>query len=100
MIARPVVVALLLVGIALIAACQSTPDTADGGEAGPGGDPLLGTSWQLVSMEREGATFELPEGADQKLVRRMMPLSGFRGPEVVAATVAFLASDDAVHING
>ncbi|MEE9609020.1 MAG: SDR family NAD(P)-dependent oxidoreductase [Myxococcota bacterium] len=43
---------------------------------------------------------EFPEGADLKLVYRMMPLDDFRGPEVVAGTVAFLASDDAAHING
>jgi NAD(P)-dependent dehydrogenase (short-subunit alcohol dehydrogenase family) len=29
-----------------------------------------------------------------------MPLDDFRGPEVVASTVAFIASADAVHING
>jgi meso-butanediol dehydrogenase/(S,S)-butanediol dehydrogenase/diacetyl reductase len=41
-----------------------------------------------------------PEGADTKIVRRMMPLDRFRGPETVASVVAFLASDDAAHING
>ncbi len=45
--------------------------------------------------------FELPEGADGKLVRRLMPLDGeFRGPETAAAAIAFLASDEAAHING
>jgi NAD(P)-dependent dehydrogenase (short-subunit alcohol dehydrogenase family) len=44
--------------------------------------------------------FELPEGADRKLVYRIMPLDEPRGPETVASTVAFLASDDAAHING
>jgi len=44
--------------------------------------------------------FHVPEGADPKLVRRIMPLDEFRGPEVVASTVAFVASDDAAHING
>lgn len=44
--------------------------------------------------------FELPEGADVKLLQRIMPLDTFRGPEVAAALVAFLASDDAAHING
>ncbi|MDE0884797.1 MAG: SDR family NAD(P)-dependent oxidoreductase [Myxococcota bacterium] len=44
--------------------------------------------------------FVLPEGADAKLLERIMPLDTFRGPEVVAALVAFLASDDAAHING
>jgi meso-butanediol dehydrogenase/(S,S)-butanediol dehydrogenase/diacetyl reductase len=44
--------------------------------------------------------FHFPDGADRKLVYRMMPLDEFRGPETVASTVAFLASDDAAHING
>ncbi|HTO70839.1 MAG TPA: SDR family NAD(P)-dependent oxidoreductase [Myxococcota bacterium] len=45
--------------------------------------------------------FKLPEGADRKLLYRIMPPDRvFRGPEVVASTVAFLASDDAAHING
>jgi meso-butanediol dehydrogenase/(S,S)-butanediol dehydrogenase/diacetyl reductase len=44
--------------------------------------------------------FRVPEGADQKLVRRIMPLTGFAEPEEVAATIAFLASDEAVHITG
>jgi NAD(P)-dependent dehydrogenase (short-subunit alcohol dehydrogenase family) len=44
--------------------------------------------------------FELPEGADIELIKRIMPLDEFRGPEVVASLVAFLASEDAAHING
>jgi NAD(P)-dependent dehydrogenase (short-subunit alcohol dehydrogenase family) len=44
--------------------------------------------------------FRLPEGADGELLRRIMPLDTFRGPETAAALVAFLASDDAAHING
>ena len=44
--------------------------------------------------------FELPEGADRKLVYRIMSLDKPRGPETVASAVAFLASEDAVHING
>jgi meso-butanediol dehydrogenase/(S,S)-butanediol dehydrogenase/diacetyl reductase len=44
--------------------------------------------------------FQVPAGADQKLVRRIMPFTGFAEPEEVAATIAFLASDDAVHITG
>jgi NAD(P)-dependent dehydrogenase (short-subunit alcohol dehydrogenase family) len=44
--------------------------------------------------------FQLPEGADGKLVYRMMPLDEFRGPETVASALAFLASDDAAHVNG
>jgi NAD(P)-dependent dehydrogenase (short-subunit alcohol dehydrogenase family) len=41
-----------------------------------------------------------PEGIDMKLVMRAMPLDKFRGPETVASLVAFLASEDAAHING
>jgi len=44
--------------------------------------------------------FEFPEGADMDLVRRIMALDKARGPETVAATIAFLASDDAAHVNG
>ncbi len=44
--------------------------------------------------------FRLPEGADAKLVYRIMALDEQRGPETVAAAIAFLASDDAVHVNG
>jgi NAD(P)-dependent dehydrogenase (short-subunit alcohol dehydrogenase family) len=44
--------------------------------------------------------FSLPEGADIKLLQRILPLDKSRGPETVAGVVAFLASDDAAHING
>ncbi len=44
--------------------------------------------------------FQLPEGADAKLVYRIMALDKQRGPETVAAAIAFLASDDAEHVNG
>jgi meso-butanediol dehydrogenase/(S,S)-butanediol dehydrogenase/diacetyl reductase len=45
--------------------------------------------------------FKLPEGADRNLLYRIMPPDRvFRGPEAAAAAVAFLASDDAAHING
>ncbi len=44
--------------------------------------------------------FQLPEGADPKLLERILPLDEFRGPEVAAAVVAFLASEDAAHVNG
>jgi NAD(P)-dependent dehydrogenase (short-subunit alcohol dehydrogenase family) len=44
--------------------------------------------------------FVFPDGVNTKLVRRMMALDRPRGPETVAAAIAFLASDDAVHVNG
>jgi NAD(P)-dependent dehydrogenase (short-subunit alcohol dehydrogenase family) len=44
--------------------------------------------------------FRLPEGANPKLLERIMPLSGFAKPETCAAAIAFLASDDAAHVNG
>jgi NAD(P)-dependent dehydrogenase (short-subunit alcohol dehydrogenase family) len=44
--------------------------------------------------------FRVPDGADPKLTRRMMPLSGFAGPEKVASAVAFVASDEGSHITG
>jgi NAD(P)-dependent dehydrogenase (short-subunit alcohol dehydrogenase family) len=44
--------------------------------------------------------FHVPEGADAKLIYRIMPLDQHRPPEVVASAVAFIASDDAVHVNG
>lgn len=44
--------------------------------------------------------FEFPEGADLKLVERIMAIDKARGPETIAATIAFLASDEAAHING
>lgn len=42
----------------------------------------------------------IPKDADMKLIMRAQPLDRPRGPEVVAATIAMLASDDGVHING
>jgi NAD(P)-dependent dehydrogenase (short-subunit alcohol dehydrogenase family) len=44
--------------------------------------------------------FQVPAGADEKLIRRIMPFTGFAEPDEVAATIAFLASDEAVHITG
>jgi len=42
----------------------------------------------------------LPKDADLKLVMRQMALDKARGPETVASLIAFLASDDAAHVNG
>jgi len=44
--------------------------------------------------------FALPEGADGRLLRRIMAPTGMAGPEVVAAGIAYLGSDDARHVNG
>jgi len=44
--------------------------------------------------------FKLPEGADVKLLHRITALDEHRGPETVASAIAFLASDDAAHVNG
>ncbi len=42
----------------------------------------------------------LPENADMRLMARTMSISKPKGPEVVAAVIAMLASDDGIHING
>ena len=39
-------------------------------------------------------------GADATLLERILPFGGFGKPEDVADAIAFLASDDAKHING
>lgn len=44
--------------------------------------------------------FRLPEGADWKLVKRVMAPKGSGVPEDVAGVVAMLASADAAHITG
>ena len=44
--------------------------------------------------------FHLPEGADIKLLGRMMPLGRFGTPEGIAAAIAYVASDEASHMNG
>jgi NAD(P)-dependent dehydrogenase (short-subunit alcohol dehydrogenase family) len=44
--------------------------------------------------------FAVPDGADARLVRRIMAPMGLSGPEPVAAGIAYLASDDASHVNG
>lgn len=44
--------------------------------------------------------FHLPDGADGKLLHRIMSPTGMAGPEVVAAAIAYLGSDDATHVNG
>jgi NAD(P)-dependent dehydrogenase (short-subunit alcohol dehydrogenase family) len=44
--------------------------------------------------------FQLPEGASPKVLDRIMPLGRMGTPQEVAATIAFLASEDALYING
>ena len=43
----------------------------------------------------------LPDGFDKRLLKKIMPVDGVnRSPDDVASAIAFLASEDAVHING
>ncbi|UCE86282.1 MAG: SDR family oxidoreductase [Deltaproteobacteria bacterium] len=44
--------------------------------------------------------FEVPPGGDRKLLYRIMPFDKMRGPDAAANAIAFLASDEAAHING
>lgn len=44
--------------------------------------------------------FHLPEGGDFKLIRRVMPLGEQGTPEGIAAGIAYVASDEASHMNG
>ncbi len=44
--------------------------------------------------------FHLPEGADGKLLHRIMSPVGMGAPERVAAAIAYLGSEDATHVNG
>jgi meso-butanediol dehydrogenase / (S,S)-butanediol dehydrogenase / diacetyl reductase len=43
----------------------------------------------------------LPANIDTRLLKKIMPVDGInRSPDDIASTIAFLASDDAIHING
>ena len=44
--------------------------------------------------------FAVPEGGDAKLINRILPFDGFREPTDAASAIAFLASDEARHVNG
>jgi NAD(P)-dependent dehydrogenase (short-subunit alcohol dehydrogenase family) len=46
------------------------------------------------------AQFNLPEGVSQQALTRIMPLGRMGKPREVAATIAFLSSDEAAYING
>ena len=42
----------------------------------------------------------MPPGADAKLIHRILPFDGFGEPADAASAIAFLASDEARHVNG
>jgi len=43
----------------------------------------------------------MPKDIDTRLLKKIMPLDGVnRSPDDIASTIAFLASEDAIHING
>ena len=44
--------------------------------------------------------FELPEGADVKVLGKMMTPMGFATPAEIAASVAFIASDESSYTTG
>lgn len=44
--------------------------------------------------------FELPEGADARLVHRIMSPTGMARPDAIAAAIAYLGSAEAYHVNG
>lgn len=44
--------------------------------------------------------FAVPEGADGRLVQRIMSPTGMAPPSVIGAAIAYLGSDDARHVNG
>ena len=46
------------------------------------------------------AAFQLPEGADITLLNRVTPIGDFGTPEGIAAAIAYVASDEASHMNG
>lgn len=45
-------------------------------------------------------SFELPEGADGRLLKRTMPLRDFGSPDTIAGTIAYLAGPDGSHTSG
>ena len=44
---------------------------------------------------------DMPKDIDTRLLKKIMPIDGVnRSPDEIASTIAFLASEDAIHING
>ena len=44
---------------------------------------------------------DMPKDIDTRLLKKIMPIDGVnRSPNEIASTIAFLASQDAIHING
>ena len=44
---------------------------------------------------------DMPKDIDTRLLKKIMPIDGVnRSPDDIASTIAFLASEDAIHING
>ena len=44
---------------------------------------------------------DMPKDLDTRLLKKIIPLDGVnRSPDDIASTIAFLASEDAIHING
>ena len=52
----------------------------------------------IITPLHEG--FQMPKGANANLIKRIIPFVPYAQPEVVAATIAFLASEEASYING
>ena len=69
-------------------------------EYGRQGGRVNGVGRGSIRPPMTAGTAGLPKDADLKLVMRQMALDRPRGPETVASLIAFLASDDAAHING
>lgn len=53
-----------------------------------------------TGMSGDSGNLSMPGEMDPQLMGRLLSLSGARGPEVVAAVIAMLASDEGAHITG